>query len=55
MWIYRYINAMMEEIDIGPFPDQFSALAAQQKHAAIGVITCTPIQVADDYQLYKGS
>lgn len=53
-WIYRYIRADREEIDMGPYETRESALKASTEHARFGAICTPPIQVAEDYVLFKG-
>ena len=54
MWIYTYIRADLEEIDMGPFKTKEEAEKAQQEHAGVGALTAGPIEKPDDYELYKG-
>lgn len=54
-WIYKYIRVDLEEIDVGLFETQQDAKQAKQEHASFGAVTQGPFQVAEDYELYKGS
>ncbi|TSC78557.1 MAG: hypothetical protein G01um101429_733 [Parcubacteria group bacterium Gr01-1014_29] len=54
-WIYRYIRADREEIDMGPYVSREEADKTSQQHASFGAIVSeAPIEVPDDYRLYKG-
>ncbi len=55
-WIYRYIRADMEEIDMGPYAAQEEADEARREHASCGAIVSEkPIEVSDGYKLWKGN
>ncbi|GEM_PF-3217879 len=55
-WIYRYIRADREEIDMGPYATRDEADFHRIKHANFGAIVSeTAIEVAEDYRLYKGN
>lgn len=55
MWIYQYIRADLEEIDMGPYASEKEADEARRKHASFGAIVSeTVTQVPDNYKLYKG-
>jgi hypothetical protein len=54
-WIFRYIRADWEEIDVGPYASAEKADEVRRTHASFGAtVSETPIEVPDDYQLYKG-
>jgi len=53
-WIYKYIRADGEEIDMGPYPSEGMARRRAQEHAKFGALTSKPEQVDDDYKLYTG-
>jgi len=54
-WIFRYIRADREEIDMGPYSTREVAEEARKKMSSFGAICSTePIEVSDDYELYKG-
>jgi len=52
-WIYRYIDAAMNETDMGFYETEEEAKMASDKHASYGAITTDAIEVSDDYILYK--
>ena len=52
-WIYRYIDAAMNETDMGFYETEEEAQMASDKHAYFGAITTDAIEVSDDYILYK--
>ena len=54
MWIYKYLRADREEIDMGPYLDREVAQKASDEHASFGAMTTGAVEVPDDYQLYKG-
>ena len=53
-WIYRYLRADLAEIDMGPYATREEARSAMESHASFGATTTGPIEVANDYVLYKG-
>ena len=53
-WIYKYIRADGEEIDMGFFATEGEAKKASKEHALFGALTTEPICVHDDYKIYKG-
>ena len=54
-WIYCYIRADLEEIDMGPYASKEEADEARRKHSSFGAIVSEePIEVPDNHQLYKG-
>lgn len=54
-WIYRYIRADMEEIDMGPYSTKAEADDARIKHADFGAtVSEESIEVPEDYRLWKG-
>jgi len=55
MWIYRYLRADLEEIDMGPYDSREEAETAMKTHASFGALCQGPIEVKDDHKLYKGS
>lgn len=54
VWIYMYIRADGEEIDMGPFKTREEAETALKKHASFGALTTGPIEKPDDHKLFKG-
>ena len=54
MWIYTYLRADREEIDMGPYKTKKKAEEARKAHASYGAITNGPIKKPNDYELYKG-
>lgn len=55
-WIFRYIRADLEEIDMGPYPTEYHAQKAADEMSNFGaIISSKPIEVSDDYKLYKGA
>jgi len=54
VWIYRYLRADMEEIDMGPYGSEAEAREAAEAHASFGAIVTPAIEVPDDYRLWKG-
>lgn len=53
-WIFSYIRADMEEIDMGFYETSKDALKALNEMASFGAIVNGPMEVRDDYELYKG-
>lgn len=53
-WIYEYLRADGEEIDMGPFETQEECEKAKKEHESFGALCKDPECVADDYKLYKG-
>ncbi len=53
-WIFRYIRADRQEIDMGPYTTEDEARKARDNMAGLGALCTPPIRVAKDYQLYRG-
>jgi hypothetical protein len=53
-WIYRYIRADMEEIDMGPWGTEDECKEHMDKHASFGALCDGPIRVSANYKPYKG-
>lgn len=53
-WIYRYLRADREEIDMGPYDSKKDAENAMKSHASFGALTEGPIEIDKDYELFKG-
>ena len=53
MWIYKYIRADFEEIDMG-YPTKEEAERAMTEHSSLGALCTGPEEKSDDYKLYKG-
>jgi hypothetical protein len=54
-WIFRYIRADGEEIDMGPYKTKEEAQRHRDEMASLGAICSEPIEVTKDYKLYKGN
>ena len=54
MWIFRYLRADREEIDMGPYPTKEKAQKERDKMASFGATCSEPIKKPDDYKLWKG-
>ena len=53
-WIYQYLRADREEIDVGPFADIEVCRAKKAEHERFGALCSGPTEVADDYKPYTG-
>lgn len=53
-YIFTYIRADGEEIDIGFFDSWEEANEKSKTMAGFGALTSKPIEIEDDYKLYKG-
>lgn len=53
-WIFRYIRADREEIDMGFYPTEYLTKKARDEMSKFGAICSEPIEVSDEYTLYKG-
>ena len=53
-WIYQYLRADREEIDVGPFAEIDECRAKMNDHAHFGALCQGPIEVPDGYKLYTG-
>ncbi len=54
MWIYTYIRADFETIDMGPYASEVLAEQDRADHASFGAITAGPFEKPEDYKLFKG-
>lgn len=54
IWIYQYIRADREEIDMGPFLDEKSCAEAMKTHTDVGAMCQGPFEKPVGYELYKG-
>lgn len=54
VWIFKYIRADLEEIDMGPYPTSEEAQKAYKKMSGFGAMCSIPFEVSKDYKLYKG-
>ncbi|MDA2922562.1 hypothetical protein MYX07_04840 [Patescibacteria group bacterium AH-259-L07] len=55
MFIYTYVRANFEEIDMGPYDTFEEAEEACKESARFGALTTGPHEKPDDYKLYRGS
>lgn len=53
-FIYRYLNVVGKELDMGLYPSWVMARHYQLRKMSWGAITCDPIEVDAGYELYKG-
>lgn len=53
-WIFSYIRADMEEIDMGFYETAEDALKASKEMASFGAIVNCPMEVDGNHKLYKG-
>jgi hypothetical protein len=53
-YIYKYLRADGEEIDMGLYDSKGDAEAAMKNHASFGALTKGPIEVDKSYELFKG-
>ena len=54
-WIYRYLRADREEIDMGPYATRDAADEVRKGHASYGAtVPEEPIEVPEGYKLWKG-
>ena len=53
-WIYRYLRADREEIDMGPWDTQEEAQSNSDTHAKFGALCTGAVAVPRDYVLWKG-
>ena len=53
-WIFRYLRADREEIDVGPYDTSEEANTEKDKMASFGAMCSDPIEVSKDYELYQG-
>jgi hypothetical protein len=53
-WIYSYLRADREEIDMGPYDTEAEAKRHMVKHTSFGAMCSGPQEVPDDYKPYKG-
>lgn len=54
-WIYKYLRADGEEIDMGPFSSEQECSAAMNDHARFGALTVGPTEVDSNYKLWPCS
>ena len=54
IWIFRYVRADREEIDMGPYITKEEAEKASNKMAGFGALCSSPFEVPKNYELYKG-
>ena len=54
VWIFRYVRADFEEIDMGPYTTREKAAKASKKMADFGALCSSPLEVPKNYELYKG-
>ncbi len=54
MWIYQYLRADRERIEMGPFANREAAEEARKQHASFGAVTIGPIEKPETYKLYQG-
>jgi hypothetical protein len=52
-WIYRYLDAAMNETDMGFYETELEAQIASDEHDSYGAIKSRAIEVPDDYELFK--
>jgi hypothetical protein len=53
-WIFRYLRADREEIDMGPYETQQKAQEERDNMASFGAMCSPPIEVSKGYKLYQG-
>ncbi len=53
-WIYAYLRADREEIDMGPYSTLYEAVKAMEKHCEFGALVTGPFEKPSGYKLYKG-
>ncbi len=54
VWIFRYLRADLEEIDMGPYATEQEAQKSSDTMASFGATCSGAIGVPKDYKLYKG-
>ena len=54
MWIYNYLRADGEEIDMGPHDTREQAEKARKELEGFGALTTGPIEKPNNYKLWKG-
>lgn len=60
-WIFRYLDGAMNETDMGeiinkeevPFADKNKCNKEMRRMTQFGAMTAGPIEVEDDYKIYK--
>ncbi|MBS3071188.1 hypothetical protein J4407_02735 [Candidatus Pacearchaeota archaeon] len=50
-WIFRYLRADREEIDLGPYNTKQEAKITRDNYSSHGVKCTEPIEVPKDYEL----
>ena len=53
-WIFRYLRADREEIEIGPYESKEVAQKERDQMASYGALCTPPIEVKANYELYQG-
>lgn len=53
-WIYRYLRADQEEIDMGPYPTEGASEKARTRHASFGAPTTPSVEIDGNDLLYAG-
>lgn len=54
MWIFRYLRADRVDIGMGPYDTEEEAQEANDWMACFEALCTGPIEVEEDYKLYKG-
>lgn len=55
IWIYTYLRADKEEIDMGPYGTNYETEKAMKEHVSFGALTSGPFEKPSEYKLYKGT
>jgi len=52
-WIYQYLDGARNEVDMGLYDTKEQCKLASKEHASFGAMVSPPIEVPEDYKLYK--